>query len=113
MNAPSLPNLSLLNRQLAGDANRVTKFIDTLPFHVDGLLAATKDQDWPEVVRQSEYLAGTGEACNLQEISEAAKAVQSAINADNQLLAGQAVLKLVTRCGNVNMPAPESSTKLS
>jgi hypothetical protein len=113
MNTPSLPNLSSLNRQLAGDVNRVVKFIDTLPFHVDNLLAATKDQDWPEVARQSEYLAGAGEACNLQEISEAAKAVQTAINADNRLMACRAVLKLVSRCGSAKMPAKESKAKLS
>lgn len=109
----SLPNLSAVNRQLAGDVNRVVNFIDSLPMHVDNLLAAAQAQDWPEVSRQSEYLAGAGEVCNLQEITAAAKAVQMAISADNRLMARRAVLKLVFRCGSAKLPAQESNAKFS
>jgi hypothetical protein len=113
MNPSSLPNLSSVNRQLAGDVNRVVNFIDTLPMHVDNLLAAAQAQDWPEVARQSEYLAVTGEECNLQEICEAAKAVQMAISADHRLMARRAVLKLVFRCGSAKLPTQESNANRS
>lgn len=105
MNSANLPNLSSINQKLAGDTQRIEKFLGSLPFHVDNLLASAQAQDWPEVRRQSEYLASAGKACTLQEVTSAAVAVQKAIDDDNLLMARRSVVSLVSKCGTAKLPA--------
>ena len=111
MNSATLPNLISINQQLASDAQRIGKFLDTLPFHVDELLASAQNQGWPEVRRQSEYLAAAGEACSLEEVTSAAVAIQKAIEKDNFLLARRNVVALVSKCGAAKMPTNKSAAK--
>ena len=104
MKSTPLPNLSSLHQQLANDTQRIERFLDSLPFHMDNLLVATKYQDWSEVQRQSEYLASAGEDCSLQEVTQAAISVQKAIDGNNLLKARRAVISLVSKCGTAKMP---------
>jgi hypothetical protein len=113
MKTQSLPNLTAINRQLVGEVNRVMKFILSLPFHVDNLLAATKAQDWAEVERQCEVLAVAGDACDLRGIAAAAKAVQQAIDDHDHLLARRAIVRLAARCGTVKVPTTKPNAKLN
>ena len=105
MNSANLPNLSSINNQLAKDTQRIEKFLDSLPFHVDNLLSSAQEQDWQEVRRQSEYLASAGEACSLKEVSTAAVAIQKAIDSDNRLMIRRGIISLVSKCGTAKMPS--------
>jgi hypothetical protein len=79
MTAPSLPNLSGINAQLANDNARISNFLDGLTEEVDELVDAAMQENWDRVEQISSDMASTSDAHGYRKIATAARHLQTVL----------------------------------
>jgi HPt (histidine-containing phosphotransfer) domain-containing protein len=73
------PDIAALSARIAKDNARITRFMDSLVNHVDLIVDAAAAQDWQEVERQADYLAGGGATHGCAELAERATELSTAL----------------------------------
>lgn len=92
----ALPDMSRYNAQLAGDAARVSRFMDGMTARVDNLLHAARHDDWSEVRRVSDYIARSSKTYGYLAITESARQLCQAIdNAENDQEIRRGLVRLI------------------
>jgi hypothetical protein len=79
MTAPSLPNLSRINEQLATDNARISNFLDGLTEEVDELVDAAMQENWDRVEQISSDMASSSDAHGYPKIATAARHLQTVL----------------------------------
>ena len=97
----NLPDLGRLSSQLAEHNRRLTNYIDALPGRMDKLVEAALDKDWPELRRQTDYLACSSIVFGCPEMTQAAQRVATeAGKPANDLAIKRSLIRLLARCGS-------------
>lgn len=96
----SRPNIAALSARIAKDNARVSRFMDSLVNHIDLIVDAAAAEDWHEVARQAEYLAGGGASHGCSELSiRAAELSETLKNPYNSATACRQIVRLIGACG--------------
>jgi HPt (histidine-containing phosphotransfer) domain-containing protein len=91
-----------LSARIAKDNARVTRFMESLVNHVDLIVDAAAAEDWSEVARQAEYLAGGGATHGCNELADRAAELSTTLkDPANTELARRQVVRLIGACGRV------------
>lgn len=97
------PNIYGLNTRIARDNARVSRFMESLANHIDLIVDAASADDWQEVARQAEYLAGGGAVHGCQELSiRAAELAETIKNPYNAATARRQIVRLIGACGRAH-----------
>jgi hypothetical protein len=96
------PDIAAMSARIAKDNTRVTRFMESLVNHVDLIVDAATAEDWQEVARQAEYLAGGGATHGCSELSHrAAELSETLKNPYNVVTARRQIVRLIGACGRV------------
>ncbi len=96
------PDIAGLSARLAKDNVRVTRFMESLVNHVDLIVDAAQAEDWQEVERQADYLAGGGATHGCAELSERAAELSATLKMPGDAAqARRQVIRLIGACGRV------------
>lgn len=90
-----LPDISGMSLRIAMENLRVQKFLDGLTPHIDDLVCAVKEKNWPEAGRLSHFIYRCSEVYGYPEIAEIAGSVCNAAAGGDKQQAGRHVLKLL------------------
>ena len=105
----SRPNIAALSERIAKDNARVSRFMESLVNHVDLIVDAAAAEDWHEVARQAEYLAGGGASHGCSELTiRAAELSETLKNPYNAATARRQIVRLIGACGRAR---PASADK--
>ncbi len=105
------PDIAALSARIAKDNARITRFMESLVNHVDLIVDAAAAEDWQEVERQADYLAGGGATHGCMELSERASELSTVLKTPGDAAqARRQVIRLIGACGRVrqsDMAAPK------
>jgi HPt (histidine-containing phosphotransfer) domain-containing protein len=95
-------DIAELSARIAKDNARVSRFMESLVNHVDLIVDAASADDWREVARQADYLAGCGASHGCQELAERAAELSTTLkNSNSREDVRRQVIRLVGACGRV------------
>jgi HPt (histidine-containing phosphotransfer) domain-containing protein len=95
-------DIAELTSRVAKDNVRVSRFMESLVNHVDLIVDAASAQDWQEVARQADYLAGSGASHGCTELADRAAELSATLKTmDAKEGIRRQVVRLVGTCGRV------------
>jgi HPt (histidine-containing phosphotransfer) domain-containing protein len=98
-----------MSARIAKDNARVSRFMDSLVNHIDLIVDAAAADDWQEVARQAEYLAGGGATHGCSELStRAAELAETLKNPYNAATARRQIVRLIGACGRASIADAQS-----
>jgi hypothetical protein len=105
----SAADISRMTAQVAKDSARISRFMDSLTGHIDLLVDAAGANDFAELNRQAEYLAGCGWSYGCGEVAEQAKRLTLALKKPKQPLEiRRQIIRLIGACGRAGRPNAEA-----
>jgi HPt (histidine-containing phosphotransfer) domain-containing protein len=94
------PDIAALSARIAKDNARISRFMESLVNHVDLIVDAAAAEDWQEVERQADYLAGGGATHGCAELSERATELSAMLKSSgDSAQARRQVIRLIGACG--------------
>ena len=109
-NRAKQPDIGQMTAQLARDNDRVACYLHGLTSHVDRVISASKENDWQEVRRVSEFLMRSSSVYGLSEVARSAEQVCRALDDPaNTVEIKRNILKLIGRCGSAGRRQPVKS----
>lgn len=95
-------DISALSARIARDNARISRFMESLVNHVDLIVDAASAEDWPEVARQADYLAGSGATHGCGELADRAAELSKTLkDPGGAEIAKRQVIRLIGACGRV------------
>lgn len=93
-------DIAAMSARIARDNARVTRFMESLVNHMDLIVDAASAEDWTEVARQADYLAGSGATHGCEElVDRAAQLSQTIKDSADATAAKRQVIRLIGACG--------------
>ena len=92
-----------MNERLAHINARTNQFIDTLFERLDQMVAATKSQDWDEVLRISDYINNSSQFYCYHQVANSCQQLSFSIRQQKGALEIQKrMMQLIGECGRIN-----------
>lgn len=99
------PDIAALSARIAKDNARISRFMESLVNHVDLIVDAAAADDWQEVERQADYLAGGGATHGCAELADRANELSAMLKTSgDSAQARRQVIRLIGACGRARQP---------